>query len=92
MIGRAAVGNPWLFSRMDREEVPPHTVQATLLTHLEEMLKFYGERGVITYRKYLKAYLAPYDIPRENLLPLLKSTDPQFVREWLVQFFANLLP
>ena len=91
MIGRAAVGNPWLFSRMDRADVPPQTAQATILEHLDAMLRFYGERGVITFRKYLKAYLAPYDIPREDLLPLLKSKNPQFVREWLVPFFAHFL-
>ena len=90
MIGRAAVGNPWLFSRMDREDVPPGLVHETAMTHLDKMLRFYGERGVITYRKYLKAYLAPYDIPREELLPLLKSKDPQFIREWLTHFFTGM--
>ena len=91
MIGRAAVGNPWLFSRMDREDVPPKLVHETLVTHLNEMLKFYGERGIITFRKYLKAYLAPYDIPREELLQLLKSKEAQFVRGWLAQFFTDML-
>ena len=91
MIGRAAVGNPWLFSRMDRSDVPPSLVHETLITHLDEMLRFYGERGVITFRKYLKAYLAPYDIPREELVPLLKSKEPQFVRGWLERFFTGML-
>ena len=90
MIGRAAVGNPWLFSRMDRSDVPPSLVQETLVTHLNEMLKFYGERGIITFRKYLKAYLSPYDIPHEELLPLLKSKDLQFVRDWLQRFFEGM--
>jgi len=39
-----------------------------------------GERGVITFRKYLKAYLKPYALPRETLLELLKSKEPEFVR------------
>lgn len=89
MIGRAAVGNPWLFSRIDRSDVPPNRVYKTILTHLDEMFRFYGERGVITFRKYLKAYLSPYDINREDLLPLMKSKDPQYVRAWLAQFFTN---
>ncbi len=92
MIGRAAVGNPWLFSRLDRGDVPPSLVHKTLITHLDEMLGFYGERGVITFRKYLKAYLAPYDIPRGELLPLLKSKDPQHVKGWLDRFFTGMLP
>lgn len=87
MIGRAAVGNPWIFKRMDRADVPVSVVQETILTHFAEMLSFYGERGVITFRKYLKAYLAPYDIPREELLTLLKSKDPVIITDWVTQYF-----
>jgi len=90
MIGRAAVGNPWIFSRMDREEIPPHIVQKTITEHLMSMVRFYGERGVITFRKYLKAYLAPYDIPREDLLVLLKSKEPAFVIHWVEEFLRQL--
>jgi tRNA-dihydrouridine synthase B len=90
MIGRAAVGNPWIFSRIEREDVPPTVVHQTLRQHLAEMLAFYGERSVITFRKYLKAYLAPYAIPREALLSLLKSQDPSFVFQWLDDFFDHL--
>ncbi len=61
MIGRAAVANPWIFSRLDRDQVPNQLVEATLLNHLDAMLAFYGERGVITFRKYLKAILKPYN-------------------------------
>ncbi len=80
MIGRAAVGNPWIFSRLDREQVPPELVHQTIIQHFKQMLEFYGERGVITFRKYLKAYLKPYALPRETLLELLKSKEPEFVR------------
>jgi tRNA-dihydrouridine synthase B len=90
MIGRAAVGNPWIFSHMDREEVPLIRVQETILKHFEDMLDFYGERGVITYRKYLKAYLKPYALPRQTLLPLLKSKDPNFIRNNLQEIFTKL--
>jgi tRNA-dihydrouridine synthase B len=90
MIGRVAVGNPWIFSRIDRADVPPSVVHQTLLQHLADMLTFYGERSVITFRKYLKAYLAPYTIPREELLGLLKSQDPAFVIQWLNDFFDRL--
>lgn len=87
MIGRAAVGNPWIFSRMDRSDVPTALLKKTILNHFEAMLDFYGERGVITFRKYLKAYLAPYEIPRDILLHLLKSQDPEFVRSFIRSFF-----
>jgi len=87
MIGRAAVGNPWIFSRMNRNQIPPQTVHDTILEHLNAMVDFYGERGVITFRKYLKAYLAPYDIPRGELLGVLKSKDLHVIQNWVKTFF-----
>ena len=36
MIGRAALANPWIFSRLDREQVTPEQVQQTVHEHLAE--------------------------------------------------------
>ena len=90
MIGRAAVGNPWIFSGMDRKDVPVPLLRGTILDHLESMLNFYGERGIITFRKYLKAYLTPYSIPREALLELLRSRNPGFVRSFITTLFNRI--
>jgi len=79
MIGRGAVSNPWIFSRMDREDVPDVLVFETIRQQLHAMLEFYGERGVITFRKYLKAYLQPYALPPEQLQLILTSKDSAFV-------------
>ena len=89
MIGRATIGNPWIFSRMDREDVPPDLVFKTVMAHFEGMLEFYGDPGVITFRKYLKAYLAPYELDQETTLMLLKSKDPSVIRSWLTAFFQD---
>ena len=90
MIGRAAVSNPWIFQRLDRERVPSSLVYETILSHFESMLEFYGERGVITFRKYLKAYLAPYPISKEELQIILKEKDAGTVRQRLEQLFSGL--
>ena len=87
MIGRAAVGNPWIFSRLDRDEVPDEIVKETIVNHLDAMINFYGERGVITFRKFLKAYLKPYELPQDQLLALLKSKDPDHIKAFLEQIF-----
>ena len=89
MIGRAAVGNPWIFNRSDREDVPIHMAYQTIIQHLKAMLDFYGQRGVITFRKYLKAYLQPYDLPPEKLQNLLTSKDPHFVMDTLKNFLLH---
>lgn len=90
MIGQAAVGNPWIFSRMDRADVPLAMVRETVFLHFEAMLNFYGERGVITFRKYLKAYMAHYDLSRKTMLVLMKSQDPDVVRNKLLEIFSRL--
>ncbi|MBG0771370.1 MAG: tRNA-dihydrouridine synthase, partial [Anaerolineaceae bacterium] len=90
MIGRAAVPNPWIFSRQDREQVNPEDALQTILKHFEAIVAYYGERGVITFRKYLKAYLAPYPVPTEQLLPLLREQDQDVVRSEILRIFSQL--
>lgn len=79
MIGRAAMANPWIFSRLNRDQVPNQLVHKTITQHFNDTLEFYGQRGVITFRKYLKGYLAAYYLPRRKLLALLKAVDPREV-------------
>lgn len=90
MIGRAAVGNPWIFSRMDRKDVPPAEVFRLIKVHLEAMLDFYGERGVITFRKYLKAYLKPEQISKDELSTLLTSKDPDEVIRFIESYYFKI--
>jgi tRNA-dihydrouridine synthase B len=78
MIGRAAIDNPWIFSRLDREQVTPPQVRKTMLTHLEHSLEFYGpQRGLVLFRKYAARYLTPYHLPKEIRQQLLTRERPE---------------
>src|SRR5271157_874072 len=58
MIGRAAASNPWIFSRLDRQQVSIEQVRQTMHRHLQSMLDFYGSPfGLILFRKFTKRYL-----------------------------------
>lgn len=58
MIGRAAIGNPWIFQRRDREDVPLEKRIDMIGLHLARMVAFYGERrGVVNFRKHVVRYL-----------------------------------
>lgn len=58
MIGRAAMGNPWIFSRMDLSQVTQSMVREMILAHMEQMLLFYGEEiGLVLFRKHASRYL-----------------------------------
>ncbi len=78
MIGRAAIQNPWIFSRLDREKVSPQQVKETMLVHLDRNLEFYGpERGLRLFRKYAAQYLTPYRLPKEIRKKLLTREEPE---------------
>ncbi len=58
MIGRGAIGNPWIFSRRDRDQVPLAEKIALLRKHLALNLQFYGEHtGLILFRKHASRYI-----------------------------------
>jgi nifR3 family TIM-barrel protein len=58
MIGRAAIGNPWIFQRRDRHEVTLADQTAMVRRHLALMLDFYGrERGLVLFRKHVVKYV-----------------------------------
>ena len=65
MIGRAALGSPWIFrdvnAFLDRKKFPPPLLRASItaiiLKHLETLYAFYGEySGVRMARKHLSRY------------------------------------
>jgi tRNA-dihydrouridine synthase B len=78
MIGRAALGNPWIFSRLDRSQVPVDLVISTMRDHLTRMQSFHGaDRGLVLFRKFAVHYLKPYPTDRPTRLSLMTCTDPE---------------
>jgi nifR3 family TIM-barrel protein len=78
MVGRGAIKNPWIFSRLDREQVSPQQVKETMLVHLDRNLEFYGpERGLRLFRKYAAQYLTPYRLNKEMRQKLLTREEPE---------------
>lgn len=98
MIGRAAMGQPWIFREVDHylrthENLPPptlHELTELLLDHLQDHYRFYGEyTGVRTARKHIGWYLA--DVPDSQHLieqiNALENTREQYqaIETWLRQ-------
>jgi tRNA-dihydrouridine synthase B len=77
MIGRAAIGNPWIFARIDREDIAYEDVVAAIRLHLTEMVAYYGEKeGLKLFRKHLKRYLEPFAFV-QPLLPQMLTVSHQ---------------
>ena len=78
MIGRAAIGNPWIFSGLDRWQVPPTQVRTTMLAHLQTMLDFYeGDYGLVLFRKHASRYLSPAPLTRSQRQQLFTAERPE---------------
>lgn len=72
MIGRAAIGNPWIFAGQDRGQVTVSEKLSLMRRHLTLNLEFYGpEIGLILFRKHAAKYIL--GLPDEGTLriPLL---------------------
>lgn len=75
MIGRAALENPWLFSRIERQNVSSDIVIETMHMHFDLMAEFHGaEYGLKLFRKFTKGYLKPYRLERSEIGALLTTT------------------
>ncbi len=55
MIGRGALGNPQVF-QMSGAKLSINSLIKTILRHAELHLEYFGERGIVTFRKYLPWY------------------------------------
>ena len=90
MIGRAAKANPWIFSWRSRDEVSIQEVAETTLWQLQDMLATDPESAIMPFRKYLKAYLEPYQLPRESMRTLLTCGDASHLIAMVVETFSKL--
>jgi tRNA-dihydrouridine synthase B len=72
MIGRAAIGNPWIFAGLDRGQVSLAEKAQLMRRHLALNLDFYGpQTGLLLFRKHSAKYIQ--GLPGEEALriPLL---------------------
>ncbi len=91
MIGRAAVGNPWIFSRLEREQVSPEQVRQMVSQHLERNMAFYGEhKGLILFRKHAMQYLKLQRLPRAVRTRIIMQDRPEGFLSLLDEVYAGL--
>lgn len=78
MIGRAALGNPWIFCGSDRSKVSNADLVSVMKSHLEKMTVLYTPRiGTVLFRKHLARYL-PGMLPTANDRQLIFSIDDPY--------------
>lgn len=98
MIGRAAQGNPWIFSDLKAalagQVLPPppstETIGSTMLEHLKAVHQFYGlEQGVRVARKHLSWYLEERPEATQLRNQLVRVATAQEQIDLLTDFFFS---
>jgi tRNA-dihydrouridine synthase B len=89
MIGRGAIANPWIFARIDRDQVTPQMMQDLIHKHLARCVEFYGdEDGSRLFRKYAVQYLLMHTLTREERKEILKPRPSGEFAKMLEQIYA----
>lgn len=90
MIGRAAVGNPWIFSRLDRSQVTPEMVRRMVHQHMERNVAFYGpHRGLVLFRKHAMQYLKLQHLPRATRTKIILQEDAGNFLSMLDEYYVS---
>jgi tRNA-dihydrouridine synthase B len=88
-IGRGAIGNPFIFYELLNEGKSPNLSikKDIILEHLDLMYDFYGQRGIIIFRKHLHSYSKGIDKASEFRQNINKAEDINQVKEIINIYF-----
>ncbi|PHS39402.1 MAG: tRNA dihydrouridine synthase DusB [Sulfurovum sp.] len=92
MIGRAAVGSPWIFKQIKEgmEEPTSALIKEVVLEHFDQMIAHYDKYGAIVFRKNLHSYSKagyPGASAFRNLVNRIE--DPLEMRRVIEEFFSQ---
>ncbi len=91
MIGRGAIANPWIFSGIEREQVPAEQVRRVMREHLARNIKFYGqEDGQRLFRKHAIQYLLLKTLTRAERKDILRQRPTHEFMALLDQVYAAI--
>jgi len=92
MIGRAAVGKPWIFKqiREGMDEPTPELIKEVVLEHYDQMISHYDKYGAIVFRKNLHYYSkAGYNGASVFRNEVNRIEDPVEMRAAIEEFFSQ---
>ncbi len=89
MIGRGAVGNPWIFYQLKNnlEIVGKEKIKEIVLEHYDNMLNFYGIKGAFIFRKHLHTYSKGFPEAATFRDRVNRIEDVKTMREYIENFF-----
>ena len=94
MIGRAAVGSPWIFRQIKEgsDRIDAGMIAEVVLEHFDQMILHYGDYGAILFRKHLHTYSkAGYPGAGAFRQAINTISDPGRMRDVIAAFFHQPL-
>ncbi len=91
MIGRGAVGAPWIFHQLKtgEEDVSQAIKHQIVMEHFDKMIEFYGAYGAILFRKHTHTYSKGYRGASALRNQINSVDDTEEFRALLDDFFKN---
>ena len=89
MVGRGALGCPWILSEIETGRKPVVRLSDLVIEHLESMLDYYGEHGLMVARKHI----AWYAKGKKGVAPFCQTVyaekNIKTVKKMIISFFEN---
>jgi nifR3 family TIM-barrel protein len=91
MIGRASMGNPWLFNKnIEKAELSQKQILETMLKHCQIFEKvFQNKRNFVNMRKHMAAYIKGFPNSRKLKMQLMRTENSEAV-ENIIKNFSTL--
>ncbi len=89
MIGRQALGRPWVLAEVSGRAVVRPPVVETVLEHLELMQKYYGAKAIFIARKHIAWYSVGMNGGAAFRASINQATDAESVKTLIRDFFGG---
>lgn len=89
MIGRQALGRPWVLAEVSGRAVVRPPVVETVLDHLELMQKYYGAKAIFIARKHIAWYSVGMNGGAAFRASVNQATDAELVKTLIRDFFGG---
>ena len=91
MIGRGAVGNPWIFYQIKENltYLEREKILEVVLEHYDAMIDFYGPKGATIFRKHVHTYSKNFPNASQFRDSINRIEDVAEIRQMIVDFFSN---
>lgn len=89
MIGRQALGRPWVLAEVSGRAVVRPPVVETVLDHLELMQKYYGAKAIFIARKHIAWYSVGMNGGAAFRASVNQATDAESVKTLIRDFFGG---